>query len=108
MVSIFLGGVPGHQCLKNTAATKHDDTVGTRWTNINQIACFAQRALEGLEVDEEDPEQRRNFPDICPGADLRAENAPKRLDDDVPVDPRKKLADLTCFALADPDRSSIP
>lgn len=35
MVSIFLGGVPGHQCLKNTAATKHDDTVGTRWTNIN-------------------------------------------------------------------------
>ena len=26
-----------------------------------------------------------------PGADLRAENAPKRLDDEVPVDPRKKL-----------------
>ncbi|CAJ1378482.1 unnamed protein product [Effrenium voratum] len=25
------------------------------------------------------------------GADLRAENAPKRLDDEVPVDPRKKL-----------------
>ncbi|CAK9075821.1 unnamed protein product [Durusdinium trenchii] len=28
------------------------------------------------------------------GADLRAENAPKRLDDDVPVDPRKKLDKL--------------
>jgi hypothetical protein len=26
----------------------------------------------------------------CQGADLRAENAPKRLDDDVPVDPLEK------------------
>jgi len=25
------------------------------------------------------------------GTDLREENAPKRLDDDIPVDPRKKL-----------------
>lgn len=31
------------------------------------------------------------------GADLRAENAPKRLDDDVPVDPRKKLVLLPCL-----------
>ena len=38
---------------------------------------------------------------VCPcevslGADLRAENAPKRLDDEIPTDPRKKLADPTC------------
>lgn len=37
---------------------------------------------------------------VCPcvmslGADLRAENAPKRLDDEIPTDPRKKLADPT-------------